>query len=75
MNRKYGVSAANLQSLGLGSYKTAWRWLQKLRACVVCKDRTKRFGVDEADEFYIGGEASGKRGRGAEHKCTVAMAV
>jgi transposase-like protein len=73
--RKNGVSAASLQSLGLGSYKTAWRWLQKLRFCMVCKDRTKLSGVVEADEFYIGGEASGKRGRGAEHKCAVAIAV
>jgi transposase-like protein len=42
---------------------------------MVCKDRTKLFGVVEADEFYIGGETSGKRGRGAEHKVVVAMAV
>lgn len=75
MTRKNGVSAASLQSLGLGSYKTAWRWLQKLRSCMVCRDRTKLFGIVETDEFYIGGETSGKRGRGAEHKCAVAIAV
>ena len=27
------------------------------------------------DETYIGGEKPGKRGRGAEHKCAVAIAV
>ena len=75
MTRKNGVSATSLQALGLGSYKTAWRWLQKLRACMVCKDRAKLSGIVEADEFYIGGETSGKRGRGAEHKCAVAIAV
>jgi transposase-like protein len=75
MTRKNGVSAASLQSLALGSYKTAWRWLQKLRACMVCNGRTKLSGVIEADEFYIGGETSGKRGRGAEHKCAAAIAV
>ena len=40
------------------------------------KGRTKLVGTVEADEFYIGGEATGgKRGRGAEHKVAVAIAV
>ena len=74
--RKYGVNAINLQDLlGLGSYNTAWLWLQKLRSCTVCKGRKKLTGTIEADEFYIGGRRSGKRGRGAEHKCAVAIAV
>lgn len=32
-------------------------------------------GSVEADEFYLGGRRCGKRGRGAEHKCAVAVAV
>lgn len=76
VTRKSGVNAVNLQQLlGLGSYKTAWNWLQKLRSCTVCADRFPLSGIIEADEFYLGGEASGKRGRGAEHKCAVAVAV
>jgi hypothetical protein len=74
--RKSGVNAINLQDLlGLGSYNTAWLWLQKLRSCTVCQDREKLTGTVEADEFYLGGKKSGKRGRGAEHKCAVAIAV
>ena len=37
---KQGVSAAELQrKLGLGSYQTAWSWLQKIRSAVVRPDR------------------------------------
>jgi len=74
--RKSGVNAVNLQDLlGLGSYNTAWNWLQKLRCCTIRQGREKLSGNIEADEFYIGGQRSGKRGRGAEHKCAVAVAV
>jgi len=74
--RKSGVNAVALQeSLGLGSYRTAWCWLQKLRTCTIFPDRKPLAGQVEADEFYLGGERSGKRGRGAEHKCKVALAV
>ena len=74
--RKSGVNAVNLQDLlGLGSYSTAWKWLQKLRSCTILPTREKLSGNIEADELYLGGEHSGKRGRGAEHKCAVAIAV
>lgn len=74
--RKSGINAVCLQGLlGLGSYMTAWRWLQKLRSCTIFPDREKLSGNIEADEFYLGGEQGGKCGRGAEHKCKVAVAV
>jgi transposase-like protein/predicted RNA-binding Zn-ribbon protein involved in translation (DUF1610 family) len=74
--RKSGVNAVTLQELlGLGSYHTAWCWLQKLRSCTIFPDRKPLSGEIEADEFYLGGERSGKRGRGADHKCKVAVAV
>lgn len=74
--RKSGVNAINLQDLlGLGSYHTAWSWLQKLRSCTILQNRDKLSGEVEVDEFYLGGQRSGKRGRGAEHKCAVAIAV
>ena len=74
--RRSGVNAINLQELlGLGSYGTAWSWLQKLRSCTFRKDREKLSGRVEVDEFYIGGRTSGKRGRGAASKTAVIAAV
>jgi transposase-like protein len=74
--RRSGVNAVNLQELlGFGSYDTAWHWLQKLRRCTIRKDREKLSGRVEVDEFVIGGQKSGKRGRGAEGKTIVAAAV
>jgi transposase-like protein len=74
--RKSGVNAVNLQDLlGLGSYNTAWAWLQKLRRCTIRKDREKLSGRVEVDEFFIGGTKPGKRGRGAEGKTVVFVAV
>jgi len=74
--RKNGVNATALQELlGLRSYQTAWSWLQKLRTCTVFSGRSKLSGSIEVDECFIGGDHRGKRGRGAEHKCKVAIAV
>lgn len=73
---KSGVSAVALKELlGFGSYQTAWCWLQKLRTCTIFPNRTALTGKVEVDEFYLGGERSGKRGRGAEHKCKIAVAI
>ena len=65
------------QVLGLGSYKTAWTWLHKIRTAMVNPNRTKLSGTVEVDECYIGGEEhDNKRGRGAtEHKSLVVLAV
>jgi len=74
--QKTSISAASLQEqLSLGSYHTAWQWLQKLRACTLVPGREKLGGEVEADEVIFGGEQSGKRGRGAGHKTLVAIAV
>lgn len=74
--RKSSVSAITLQDmLGLGSYQTAWSWLQKLRTCTIFPQREKLSGTIEADECYLGGESSGKRGRGADKKFKVAVAI
>jgi len=75
-NQKHGVSALGLQRfLGLGSYHTAWTWLHKLRRAMVRPDRDRLHGLVEVDETYVGGERSGKRGRGAEGKELVLIAV
>ena len=74
--RKSGINAVNLKELlGFGCYQTAWNWLQKLRRSTICRDRKKLSGRVEVDEFVIGGKKSGKRGRGAEGKTIVAVAV
>lgn len=74
--RKTGINAIALQELlGLGSYQTAWNWLQKLRTCTLFPDRESLSGDVEVDEFYLGGVRSGKRGRGADNKAKVAIAV
>lgn len=76
VSQKNGVSALGLQkSLGLGSYHTAWEWLHKLRRAMVRPGRDKLNGVVEINETIIGGEQSGKRGRGAEGKTLVLIAA
>lgn len=76
VNQKNGVSALGLQkALGFGSYQTAWEWLHKLRRAMVRPGRDKLSGVVEVDETFIGGVHAGKRGRGAEGKSLVFIAV
>lgn len=76
VNQKNGVSALGLQkALGLGSYHTAWEWLHKLRRAMVRPSRDRLKGFVEMDETFIGGERSGKRGRGAEGKTLVLIAA
>lgn len=75
-NQKHGVSALGLQRvLGVGSYRTAWTWLHKLRHAMVRPGRDCLGGTVEVDETYIGGEKPGKRGRGAEGKTLVVIAA
>ena len=74
--QKNGVSAKGLQKiLGFGSYQTAWTWLHKFRRLMVLSGRSKLQGTVEVDEVFVGGKKSGKRGRGAEGKSLVAVAV
>lgn len=73
---KQGVSALNLQQiLGLGSYETAWSWLHKFRRAMVRPGRDRLSGIVEIDETLVGGIKPGKRGRGAEGKELVLIAV
>lgn len=74
--QKNGVSALSLQEiLGVGSYETAWSWLHKLRTAMVRPGRELLSGTIEVDETLVGGSQSGKRGRGAEGKELVLVAV
>ena len=75
-NQKSGASALGVQRvLGLGSYRTAWNWLHKLRRAMVRPGRDRLSGVVEVDETFIGGPRPGKRGRGAAGKTLVLIAA
>lgn len=75
-NQKTGVSALGLQrTLGLGSYKTAWSWLHKLRRAMVRPGRDRLTGYVEVDEAYVGGVHPGRRGRQTDTKALVGVAV
>ena len=75
-SQKSGASAKSVQRiLELGSYQTAWAWMHKLRRAMVRPGRDRLSGKVEVDETYIGGEKPGKRGRGADGKALVAIAV
>lgn len=76
VSQKSGVSALGLQrGLGFRRYETMWIWLHKLRTAMVRPGRDRLSGIVEVDEAYIGGKRSGKRGRGAEGKSLVLIAV
>ena len=76
VNQKSGASALGVQRvLGLGSYRTAWNWLHKLRRAMVRPGRDRLSGTVEVDEVYLGGERPGKRGRGAAGKVLVLIAA
>lgn len=74
--QKNGVSAKGLQRiLGIGSYETAWTWLHKFRRIMIISNREKLSGTLEVDETLVGGKKVGKRGRGAEGKSLVLVAL
>ena len=75
-SQKNGVSALGLQRvLGLGSYKTAWTVLHKLRRAMVRPGRERRHGLVEVDEAYWGGEEEDVHGRQTYDKALIAVAA
>jgi transposase-like protein len=75
-SQKNGVSALGLQRvLGLGSYKTAWAMLHKLRRAMVRPGRDRLSGIVEVDETYWGAEEQGVIGRLTEDKALVLVAA
>src|SRR3990170_762053 len=75
-SQKTGACALGLQGvLGLGSYKTAWTWLHKLRRAMVRRGRDRLAGRVEVDESYLGGLEEGVRGRQTQKKALIAVAA
>lgn len=75
-SQKNGISALGLQRvLGLGSYKTAWAMLHKLRRAMIRPGRDRLDGVVEVDETYWGGEETGAIGRRTELKTLIIVAA
>jgi transposase-like protein len=74
--QKTGGSAKGLQRLfGLGSYQTAWAWLQKLRRAMIRAGREPLEGPVEVDDGFIGGREQGVVGRQTFKKAKIAVAV
>lgn len=75
-NQKTGLSGLGLHRLlGLGSYRTAWMMLHKLRSAMVRPGRDRLSGTVEIDESYVGGLEEGVRGRQTEKKSIIVVAA
>jgi len=75
-SQKNGVSALGLQRiLGLGSYRTSWAMLHKLRRAMVRPGRERLRGRVEVDETYWGGQEEGVIGRGSVEKALIIVAA
>jgi transposase-like protein len=63
MDAKKGMSALQLQQhLGIGSYRTAWYMVHRIRKAMVELFPTKLSGIVEVDETWIGGKSQ-RRGK------------
>ena len=73
---KKGFSAMQLMKEINVSYSSAWSILHKIRCAMEERDKQYHLkGEIELDDAYLGGESKGKRGRGAEGKVPVLVAV
>ncbi|MFO7580900.1 MAG: IS1595 family transposase, partial [Nitrosomonas halophila] len=73
---KGGISAAHLSKQIQVSWITAYRILRKIRIAMGHRDSIYRLqDLIEIDDALVGGRRSGKRGRGAEGKSSVLVAI
>ena len=76
VSQKNGASALGLQRiLGLGSYRTAWMWLHKLRRAMVRPGRDRLSKMVEVDETFVGGVEAGGGRRHVGNKALVVIAA
>jgi len=75
-SQKTGASALGLQRvLGLGSYRTSWIMLHKMRRAMVRPGREQLRGTVEIDETYWGTREKGVKGRLTEKKAMIVVAA
>src|SRR5262245_11157311 len=75
-DHKNRLSASGLQRLlGLGSYRTAWLWLQKLKRVMVPPGQDQLEGRVEVDETYVEGVEIKVGSRQVGNKALVAIAA
>jgi len=75
-SQKNGASALGVQRvLGLGSYRTVWSLLHKLRRAMVRPGRDRLAGTVEIDETYWGAVEEGVVGRLTEKKALILVAA
>ena len=76
VSQKNGISALGLsREIGIKRQKTAWELLQTIRKSMSQKDKDRLTGTVEVDEVFLGGVQKGPRGRGADGKVMVLVAV
>jgi transposase-like protein len=75
--QKSGISMLSLQRmLEIRSYKTVWTMGHKIRKAMADRDANYQLaGLIEMDDAYFGPKKPGTRGRGAEGKTKVVVAV
>jgi transposase-like protein len=74
-SQKNGSALGLQRVLGLGSYRTAWSWLHKLRRAMVRPSRDRLTSWVEVDETYLGSLEEGTAGRGVEDKALIVIAA
>ena len=76
VTQKQGVSALGLgRALGITRQKTGWFLLKRIRETMTKTSPDLLSGTVEIDEVFLGGVKTGKRGRGAEGKTLILVAV
>ncbi|MDZ4290244.1 MAG: IS1595 family transposase [Prosthecobacter sp.] len=72
---KKGVSALQMQrTLGLGSYRTAWFMMHRIRHAVATPDFQRPLsGTVEVDETFVGGKSRGRGQRFANKTAVVSL--
>lgn len=74
--QKQGISALGLgRAVGIKRKQTSWELLMTVRQSMNQTGKDKLKGMVEVDEVFVGGIHKGKRGRGAEGKVMVLVAV
>jgi hypothetical protein len=69
MDAKKGISANQVKEhLGIGSYRTAWYMVHRIRKAMVDEFPTKLSGIVEVDETYIGGKTKRRGSRSRSNK-------